>query len=684
MSRGRWSALAPLAAALTLPAALATAPAGAAGAAGAATSWTEFYSGSPFFGGPQVTATACAQPTSSAYGPLFAVRVQTTLSGPNGTPMTGSLTVYRNNSVIATTTSTSWLYGVAQGLGPVSGSAVLGDTYVYALSDSSLHNLRFVLSTSNLAPCSGATSGTLGQPYVVEAQPSVSVSNAPWQGFGVTWLNGVPASKLGNLNNVTAYPWTTAIADSSSYASSSDEATAQANVDSIQWQLDGQALQTMLPAYVRTPFALPLYVTGCNTSASPVTCTYNWNTVGMNDKVAELQLMQQLGIKVILRATPPPLAPSPLASVTFGSAAWTRTQIDLLTYLVHTEGLTNIAYDGEISEPNSISVPGTTNPDPTYSYANYRAAMKSIKNAIAASPYLKNAVALLGPTASNSNGTAQNGSFWAGSATQTWPSIFNANGDYLGAYDWHWYVPWNPPLNADPDGSLAVSEMANDSEVGLFQQVVNSLSAGGNTKPIFMSEIGIRDPATASDGTTDNYGGTGITTTNYGLAMIDDGVQAAEAGVAGPMAYCLDPDVPSSTTNNCGAVSTLANGSGSFNVEPWFYGWSMLTRGFPPGSVVYPIANPSMNPNIDVLVAKLPGTNQWSAMLVNLSSSPAQLQLELPTNAAPTALNSYSYSGTATSLQGTSLPVQSQGQSTSGLTVSLPAQSAQLLSTLSL
>ena len=91
-----------------------------------------------------------------------------------------------------------------------------------------------------------------------------------------------------------------------------------------------------------------------------------------------------------------------------------------------------------------------------------------------------------------------------------------------------------------------------------------------------------------------------------------------------------------------------------------------------------------MSPNIDALVAKLPGTGQWSAMLVNLSSSPTQVQLELPTNAAPTALNSYSYSGTATSLQGTSLALQSQGQSTSGLTVSVPAQSAQLLSTLSI
>ncbi len=681
MLRGRWSALAPLVAAIALVGGLATSP---ALPAGAASSWTQFYSGSPFFGGPQVTAAACAQPTGSVYGPLFAVQVQTSLSASTATPLTGSLTVYRNNAVITSTTSTSWLFGVAQGLGPVSGSVPLGDTYVYVLSDGNLHSLRLILSPNDLAPCKSATSSSLGQPYVIEAQPSASVSNGPWDGFGVSWLNGVPASKLGNLNNVTVYPWTSAIANSSSYSSSSDQATALANVDATQWQLDSQALQTMLPAYVRTPFALPLYVTGCNTSANPVTCSYNWNTVGMNDKVAELQLMQQLGIKVILRATPPPQAPSPLASITFGSAAWTRTQIDLLTYLVHTEGLTNIAYDGEISEANSITVPGSTTPNPTYSYANYRSAMKAVKNAIAASPYLKTVVALLGPTASNSSGTGQDGSYWVGSASQTWPSIFNTNGDYLGAYDWHWYVPSNSPLNPDPDGSLAISEMAGDSQLGTLQQVVNSLSAGGNVKPVFMTELGIRDPATASDGTIDNYGGTGITTNNYGLAMIDYGIQAADAGVSGPMAYCLDADVPSSTTNNCGMVSTLPNGSGSFNLEPWCYGWSMLTRGFPPGSQIYPLANPSMNPNIDVLVAKLPGTNQWSAMMVNLSSAPQQVQLQLPASAAPAALNSYSFSGTASSLQATSQPLKSEGQNTSGLTVSLPAQSAQLLSTLSI
>ena len=41
----------------------------------------------------------------------------------------------------------------------------------------------------------------------------------------------------------------------------------------------------------------------------------------------------------------------------------------------------------------------------------------------------------------------------------------------------------------------------------------------------YAEEIGIRDPAVRSDGSIDNYGGTGITTSNYGLAMIDYGVQ---------------------------------------------------------------------------------------------------------------------------------------------------------------
>ena len=385
------------------------------GQASATPSWTQIYSGSPFFGGPSITTSACEKPVNSIYGPLYAVQVQTLLSTPSATALTGSLAVYRNNSVIATTSSSSWLYGEAQGLGPVDGSASLGDTYLYTLADGALHPLRLIVSASDLALCGGGTPSGFGQPYEVGAQPQLSVSNAPWDGFGVTWLNGVPASKLGNLNNVTIYPWTTAIANSSSYASSADQTTAQANVDSTQWQLDSQALQTMLPAYVRTPFALPMYVTSCNTTVSPVTCSYNWNTVGMNDKIAELQLMKQLGIKVVLRATPPPQSPSPLSNITFGSAAWTRTQVDLLTYLVHTEGLTNVAYDGEISEPNGIETPGTTTPDPTYGYTNYRAAMKSIKNAIAASSVLKGVVQLLGPSVSNPGGTTQNGSYWTGS-----------------------------------------------------------------------------------------------------------------------------------------------------------------------------------------------------------------------------------------------------------------------------
>jgi len=195
-------------------------------------------------------------------------------------------------------------------------------------------------------------------------------------------------------------------------------------------------------------------------------------------------------------------------------------------------------------------------------------------------------------------------------------------------------------------------------------------------KPFIVGEAGMHDDAQHPTGNPHigEYG--------YGVFMADYAVQAARAGSAAVSAWMLDDN------SHKGFFWGLwGNKENGMKLRPWFYPWSLLSRYFPMGSVIYRAAQTSAD--LRILAARIPahgrqGGDAWTFCLVNRAEITANVTLRVP-GAPALELQRYVYSEkeAPADADGFPTPVATErGVLAKGIAVPCPGNSAVFLTSL--
>ena len=130
--------------------------------------------------------------------------------------------------------------------------------------------------------------------------------------------------------------------------------------------------------------------------------------------------------------------------------------------------------------------------------------------------------------------------------------------------------------------------------------------ASAKSKPMIVGEAGLSAPGFSAGNNALHMDPA------YATHMADYAVQAVNAGSWGVLAWMLDDS--SHAGFNWGMWK---NKAGGFELKPWFYTWSLLSRLFPPGSHIVRVEQ--LNEDLRVLAARLPKESGggWSFCIVN-------------------------------------------------------------------
>lgn len=249
------------------------------------------------------------------------------------------------------------------------------------------------------------------------------------------------------------------------------------------------------------------------------------------------------------------------------------------------------------------------------------------------------------------------------------------NSAYVGSYDHHYYLN-----SGQSEASAGLLE-------GNLKKTLADVHIHDTTKQVLLAEIGA---ASASDGTADYW----YTKTNpeirldsyeYGLAILDMGIQAARAGESGALAWCMDGF---DQGKDCGMWNT-SGANGGTTLRPWFYTWSMLMKYFPAQtSEIYTMQQPD---KVHILGAKIHSSDatraHFSYAIVNRGTENVAITFSTaPYHWRNGDFDIYTYSpsnhgdGTSLSLQPTTIRVTDLASS--DLTVIVPANSGVVVTSL--
>lgn len=442
--------------------------------------------------------------------------------------------------------------------------------------------------------------------------------------------------------------------------------TSRASICKLE-NADLLALRRLAPAYVRTDIPLPWF-TSCPAPGKKASLT--WSNPLFQDKLYMLEQIERLGIRLVIAVPSPPSSESCYAyadpsgeSVSCSVAAstpvdgglWLAAVEALLHHLsdavqqnpragIRYTNLSDLRYFGETSEPDGNDVYSGSRHLITYS--DWLCASEKLDSWLRSAKHNTYRIALLGPTPANPDATVTGSSDWGCSTGRSdcWPTLVNSDTTgagrslVLGAYDLHNYLGDTREelprqfrsQDCGPTGSAAQSEGAAelnevDTDTTQLSQIatdVKKLHANGSHVPVLMTEVGISDYGTSDSACTARiqYGGYGITTERYGVAMFDYGLRLINVGVNGALAWSLDYDVTNSSVPAGGMINDLTASS-----EPWFHTWQVLGDSFPAGASVHGV---SAEPGIDAAAAEHGG--DWAVALVDMSSNLSSLQLTPP------------------------------------------------------
>ncbi len=392
---------------------------------------------------------------------------------------------------------------------------------------------------------------------------------------------------------------------------------------SADWKVIQERMQYCKPGYLRVMWNANSYCLGFRADGSP---EYVWQKGysvhrGELDKLCGiLSFAEQQHINVILGEWSPPVGL--IKDET--DPRWAKITADLLSYLRKERGFTCIKFYNVINEPNGS---WSGNKD----YQTWESVVKTLYQEFVRRG-LNKKVLIIGP---DTTGNTQ----WL--EPFTWlDRAANDLASQIGAWDLHWYA-------LDP-------EVYDDEIEALLKLKKKMLGEHGRvvaSKPLFIGESGLLTGKMNGDQQPR------VKTFGYGVMMADYVAQVARAGWMGATAWDLDDAMhtvgayqvpPGPLTlkvwgfwNSQGAA--MGNPS-DFDVRPWFYTWSLMSRLFPRGCSILRTTEPDIDRFRAVASMDRRNSSQIiSVMLVNDSNLPQSVVLKVPTLTSRVNLKMYRY-----------------------------------------
>ncbi|MBA4386349.1 MAG: hypothetical protein C0404_00100 [Verrucomicrobia bacterium] len=364
---------------------------------------------------------------------------------------------------------------------------------------------------------------------------------------------------------------------------------------------------------------------------------YDWESTDMKSLYRHLDVCQERKVTVILSdwgCEPNWLKAPGIADV--GDPKYAAAIGTYMDHLLNKKGYTCIRYFVMVNEPN-------------YEVKDWNRWKKGVENVSAefARRGIDKKVVFVGSDESNDES-------WHRTAVD---QLQNK----LGAYDVHRYAP------ADEVRSGRLEEFWRTQWTYALEK---DRKADG--KPMIVGEAGIlSDGFSAGNNPLHlNY--------EYGLYMADYAAQAANAGSWAVSAWMLDDS--SHSKFNWGMWKDK---TGKFELKPWFYTWSLLTRYVPAGSTIY---RTKSGQDLRLLAARSAGASgdRWTFLIVNRADRAAKLKIVAP-GAKSAKFKQYVYSKqkAAADANGFPAPVEeNQANPAAGLNVECPPQSACLVTSI--
>jgi hypothetical protein len=412
----------------------------------------------------------------------------------------------------------------------------------------------------------------------------------------------------------------------------------------------------------------------------------DWNTIiqrlnymdpsiirDMNDGPTDTRILawaQQHNSQVILGTwTPSPLfsTSTPTASAI---ATWATTTAQYVAGL-------NKQYGGVIHYYNFVNEPQNK-----FSVTTWSSMANALQTAFATAG-LGNTVQVIGPDTYGDPGSGT-------ASSSTWPLLQAvaqnqaAGATAPGLIDIHWY----PGSNSEVTNGSIYSTLVQE------KQMVLSIDPAAANEPFLVSEAGLNQGVNQYDQQP------AVTTFNYGVMMADYAVQVFNAGWNGISAWDLDdamhlasgqpmtnPPGPNTLKewgfwNSQGAA--MGNPS-AFNLRPWFYTWSLMSRLFPAGTSIVSSSVPANMSNFRMLTGTrvVNGKAVISIELVNDGTSAQSILVQIPTLTTPLDLTQYSYFSNDMPVDANGFPVPSeefnQVNLAQGLQIYMPANGVMFL-----
>ena len=227
-----------------------------------------------------------------------------------------------------------------------------------------------------------------------------------------------------------------------------------------------------------------------------------------------------------------------------------------------------------------------------------------------------------------------------------WPllqAIARRASGIVGAFDIHWY-----PYDKEVSGGSIRSVLARE------KRLVVSVQARAAKLPFLVAEAGLLNGKTNGDQQPR------VKTFGYGVLMADYATQVFRAGWDGISAWDLDDAMhvvngkpmtqpPSKLTlkiwgfwNSQGAAM---GDPADFDIRPWFYTWSLMSRMFPAGTRIVDSTEPAGTRRFRTLVGTRIVDDRLiiSVVLVNDVKKSRNITVRVPPDAHARTLTEYSY-----------------------------------------
>jgi hypothetical protein len=340
--------------------------------------------------------------------------------------------------------------------------------------------------------------------------------------------------------------------------------------------------------------------------------------------------------------------------------------VPFLIHLREERGYTNIRYFNLINEPHAKELlPGMP-----FDYEGWRSAVIHLGKALKKNG-LGDKVIIAG-----TDGPGD----WSG-----WLDRLSKDTElnaYVGAYEYHLYAHLR---DSELQPSLVEGKLETH-ELRPRRLMVSRNDANGRSKPFFMGEAGIDDGNKEDQQTKRSE-------FSYGVWMADYAVQSMRAGLAGLIAW--DTDDAMHTWGSYGQEGLKGWGfwnslagfkdypADDFKLRPWFYTWSLLCRLLPQGAQTLEV-DATGDPLLRVAAARLPDGKGFSLVIVNQSSEPRRLNLNMA-NAGQKKIHEFHYFEASRPTDEDGFPVASSVRESvnleSGLELMIPGQGVIFMTT---